>query len=242
MKRVLLILAAILICLASCGKPEPVDENSKAMRETFWVSPAIIEINNYRTGIDPAKTHAIVRVHCSEEPRTEYAKWLVETFENETQVEFILKAPLADYDTDKVVIVSSDINESIKLITYLPSTNSIVVGGFLPASKRYVEVWYPAWTRYIVQCVEPYDNQLSSGYDMPPDGFLSWVKVDNPVFILKPGEVQEVKVQLDVPKDIEIENDNWEYWFRVGELPIGDSSGVSISSTARIICKVSMSD
>lgn len=240
MKRILIVLILAVVCLVSCGAPEPVVKTPTDAE--FWVSPAIIEINNYHTNADPDKTEAIVRVHCSNQPRNEYTKWLVETYDHETEVEFKLKAPLADYDTDRISLVSSDLNEEIKLISYHPATNTILVGGFLPNSKRYVEVRYPAYTRYIVRPVEPYKNNLYDGCDMPPESYKEWVYIDQPLFILKPGEVKNVSVKIDVPDSTVIESDRWEYWLEITESPMDTSSGVSISSATRIRCVVNMGD
>lgn len=235
MKRIIIVLLPLLLCLVSCSAPVyELDDNSD------WVEPVIFDINDYYTGANVSKTEVLFHVHCSDLPRTEYTKWLVETFDQETEVEFTLKAPLADYDTDKVSVISSDLNETIQLITYNPATNTILVGGFLPNSKRYVEVRYPAWTRYVIQPIEPYKNNLSKGYKMPPEGFVKWVTVDNPVIILKPGETKDIRCYLDVPVNVTIEAQKWEYWVEVYEAPIGEVSGVGISASTRIRCKVSM--
>ena len=238
MKRIFIILLPLLLCLVSCGAPEPLITTPSDGE--FWVSPSIIEIGNYYREADPDHTEAIIRVHCSDKPRNEYTKWLVETYDKETEVEFTLKAPLAEYDTDKLSVISSDINEEIKLISYHPATNTILVGGFLPNSKRYVEVRYPAYTRYLIRPIEPYENNLYDGCDMPPKGYTQWVKIDTPVFVLKPNEVKNISVKIDVPDDTVIKSDRWEYWLEVCEAPICESSGVSITSATRIRCVVNM--
>lgn len=248
MKRRLIIVAGavvLVICIAlqvyvQGNESASFDTDTKEHKESFWVSPVLFNINDYYAGATYDKTLLRFSVHCSELPRNEYRKWLVQTFDNETEVEFPLKAPLADHDTDSMVIVSSDINESIRLISYSPSDGKIIVCGFLPNSKRYVEISYPAWTRYVIECVSPYVENLERGISLPPEGFQDWVMISDTDFILKPGETKDITSWLETPEDAVIEPDKWEYKLRVGDCPPSTDGGVTVTTSISVRCIVDM--
>ena len=205
------------------------------------VHPVIFNIDNYYPGGDPQKTEVVFYVPCSESPNYQYAKWLVETFTDETEVEILLRQPLANYDTDKVSVVSGDINETAKVVTYKPDRNILVIGGLLPDSKRILELEYPSWTRYRITSSAPYLNNIWNGYQSPPEGFETWVIIDEPVFTLKPGETKEVTVTLRTNKNTVVEPDKWEFWVDVEEYPYMEgTTGVYSSIMTHIRCLVSM--
>ena len=205
------------------------------------VHPVIFNIDNYYPGADPQKTEIVFYVPCSNEPNNQYAKWLVETFTDETEVEILLRQPLANYDTDKVSVVSGDINETAKVVTYKPDSNILVIGGLSPESKRILELEYPAWTRYHITCSPPYLKDLSDGYELPPEGFEAWVVIDEPVFTLKPGETKEVTATLKTNANTAIEPDRWEFWLDIEEYPYMEgATGVYSSIMTHIRCLVGM--
>ena len=232
-----LVLLSGIIFASVSGGAEPIVADEYAGQ----VNPVIFNIDNYYPGGDPDKTAIVFYVPCSNTPNYQYAKWQVETDVNETEVEIQLRQPLANYDTDKVSVTSHDINETVKVITYKPDKNTLVIGGLLPESKRIIELEYPSWTRYHITCSPPYLKDLRTGYELPPEGFESWVIIDEPVFTLKPGETQTVTATLKTDTGTVIEPDKWEYWLDVEEYPYMEgAAGVYSSTMTHIRCLVSM--
>jgi len=60
-------------------------------------------------------------------------------------------------------------------------------------------------------------NYPRDGYDMPPDQAKDWVTIEETMPLLGAKETKEILVSLAVPKNVQLDSKQWEFWISVVE-------------------------
>jgi hypothetical protein len=210
-----LIALVFLVPLAGCGpsEAEVYAELERTHMDVNWVMPAEVKIDNFH---EDGRAECVLKIHNGHDATTETQMFSLTTVVNDTFGTFILKKPLGGADPRNVLEVLSDnYQDRLTISEYDADTQTLMIIGFAPSTKRTVTITYSAWSRFLLVYKPPYN--LREGYETPPNEAAEWVTISEPSPVLGPKETRDILVALEMPKGASIPQKKWELWISVME-------------------------
>lgn len=174
-----------------------------------WMTPTNVNVSNFYPG---ARAEETVRIH------NDYSlvgeRKIVTTEESDIPdkhgfitVDIPVNQTLHDGDTSNILCISSNLpSDSLAVVGYDLTENTITISGFTPLSERTIEIIYVADAIFSIYC-KTIDLDIEAYITITPNTLL-----------LAPHETGEVLVVIEFPEDLEIEVEQFSFHISAGKI------------------------
>jgi len=173
--------------------------------DDVWCNLPEVTVSNFQPGDTAEYT---IEVHNGESVETEMI--IVTTDETDVpdslgfiSVPFTLEQTLFDTNSVKV---SSDTAKSLRVSSFVPSTNTITISGFPPLETTIVTIQYAAEVLFSVRVSDELVTPLNNMVTITPNHFS-----------LKPHETKQVLISLEMPQNYEPLSKLYEFYILVNK-------------------------